>query len=479
MRITRLTMLVVLLVWWVSNAQLYAQPVSPSNMQIHYLPGQLHLTWQDNSSDEYYFTIERKITPIPGTWQELATVNANHTSYQMDNPVTGSTYYFRVKACGEFGCSAWSNEPSIYCGTLIYSMKINVPDGGEALPAGGVYPISWGNYNSPPANVNLDYSLDAGSHWTSIKADYPNTGLYYWKIPDKVSGEGLVRVSSSSNSNVYDLTNHVFEMLGYDFDGHWGTATQGWSVSGVYDEDDYPIDTDFRFNWRDLVEYPQQPGFDPAGNGEGTMAIVKNAAGIIDANYLNPNASFWYQELISPDLEGVDYWQHALGFRVRVAHCMQTNAQLYCNLIVRVLDTDLNMYRTFTYPAEATPLTYCQYGVGNTWNSRSFLWSNIPDFPANFTLSRIYVRIWGDLYYMYQAGNNGSVFIDDIMPIWPFWDFNADGMTNIVDFTALSSAWLTDTSDPTWNPVFDHNPVNYQIDIYDLNDFINNWLSTW
>jgi hypothetical protein len=476
MKIARISILAILWVWWWSGGQLQAAPAAPSNAQIRHLPEQLHLTWQDNSSDEYYFVIEKKVLPFPGTWQELATVNANHTSYQMDNPMTGSTYYFRVKACGESDCSTWSNEASIYSGLLIYALKIDVPNGGEALPAGSVYPISWGNYNSPPTQVNLDYSLDAGTNWTNIKTDYPNTGLYYWKIPDKVTSEGLVRVRSSTSSTVYDLSNHVFEILGYDFER---ATNSGWTVSGVYDEDDYPITNDFSFNWRDPVEYPQQPGADPVGNGQGTIAIVNNTAGIIHANYLNPNAKYWYQELISPDLTTLEYWKHTLGFRVQIAHCMQTNAQVYCNLIAYVYDTDSHTFRTFTYPVSATPLTYCQYGVGNTWNQRSFLWSNVPSFPANFTLTRIYVRIWGDLEYNYQAGNNGSVFIDDIMPIWPFWDFNADGMTNLVDFSAFSSAWLTDSGDTTWNPVFDHNPVNYQIDIYDLNDFIDNWLTAW
>ncbi len=454
-----------------------AAPTAPSNAQLRYLPSQLHLTWQDNSSDEYYFTVQRKVTPFPGTWQDVATVAANHTSYQMDNPIYNYTYSFRVKACGEYGCSTWSNEDSITIGFLLYSLKINSPNGGEILPAGSVYPIAWSNNYSPPAQVNLDYSLDGGTTWQAIKSNYPNTGLYYWKIPNHITSEGLVRVRSSVNSSIYDLSNHVLTTKGYDFDR--GVGAHGWTVSAVYDEDGYPISTDFSFNWRDPVDYPQKPGSDPVGNGEGTMAIVKYSTSMIQSNYQNPNAEYWYQELISPDLTGQDCWQHTLGFKVRIAQCMDTNAEMYCNLIAYIYDTDSHTYRTFTYPASASPLTYCEYGVDNTWNYRGFLWSNVPTFPDNFILKRIYVRIWGDLGYTYHSGNDGTVFIDDIMPIWPFWDFNADGMTNTVDFSALSSAWKTDNGDATWNPVFDHNPVNYQIDIYDLTDFFDNWLIEW
>jgi len=71
--------------------------------------GQLTLTWQDNSSDEVDFAIERK-TGTSGVYSQIASVAANVTTY-MDNSVTrGVTYCYRVQAVNSAGSSDFSNE---------------------------------------------------------------------------------------------------------------------------------------------------------------------------------------------------------------------------------------------------------------------------------------------------------------------------------------------------------------------------------
>jgi len=71
--------------------------------------GQLTLTWQDNSSDEVDFAIERK-TGTSGVYSQIASVAANVTTY-MDNSVTrGVTYCYRVQAVNSAGASDFSNE---------------------------------------------------------------------------------------------------------------------------------------------------------------------------------------------------------------------------------------------------------------------------------------------------------------------------------------------------------------------------------
>jgi hypothetical protein len=71
--------------------------------------GQLTLTWQDNSSDEVDFAIERK-TGTSGVYSQIASVAANVTTY-MDNSVTrGVTKCYRVQAVNSAGASDFSNE---------------------------------------------------------------------------------------------------------------------------------------------------------------------------------------------------------------------------------------------------------------------------------------------------------------------------------------------------------------------------------
>lgn len=69
------------------------------------------LTWDDLSTNELNFNIERKAEACAGTgvFSEIATVPANAITYT-DSPVTeGVTYCYRVAASNSAGKSAFSN----------------------------------------------------------------------------------------------------------------------------------------------------------------------------------------------------------------------------------------------------------------------------------------------------------------------------------------------------------------------------------
>ena len=72
-------------------------------------PSQLTLMWQDMSTNETGFAIERKLG-IAGTYGQIASVGANITSYQDITLVSGSQYCYRVKAFNSTQSSAYSNE---------------------------------------------------------------------------------------------------------------------------------------------------------------------------------------------------------------------------------------------------------------------------------------------------------------------------------------------------------------------------------
>jgi len=65
--------------------------------------------WQDMSTNETGFAIERKLGTA-GTYGQIASVGANITSYQDTGLVSGSQYCYRVKAFNATQSSAYSNE---------------------------------------------------------------------------------------------------------------------------------------------------------------------------------------------------------------------------------------------------------------------------------------------------------------------------------------------------------------------------------
>jgi hypothetical protein len=70
---------------------------------------QLTLTWQDNSTNEDNFAIQRK-TGTSGTYAQIAMVAANIVSYVDSSLTPGLTYCYRVDAINSAGASSYTNE---------------------------------------------------------------------------------------------------------------------------------------------------------------------------------------------------------------------------------------------------------------------------------------------------------------------------------------------------------------------------------
>lgn len=92
-------------------------PVAPSNLTATAVStSQINLTWQDNSTNETGFRVER--SPNNVTWAQIASVGLNVTHYANTGLNCGSTYFYRVRAYNATGNSPYSNtgtETTVAC----------------------------------------------------------------------------------------------------------------------------------------------------------------------------------------------------------------------------------------------------------------------------------------------------------------------------------------------------------------------------
>src|SRR5579884_1565892 len=83
-------------------------PAAPSNLSATVFSShQVNLTWQDHSSNETGFILQRSRNG--GGWATLTKVGANVTSFSDSTVYSGTTYSYRVCAYNGFGDSAFSN----------------------------------------------------------------------------------------------------------------------------------------------------------------------------------------------------------------------------------------------------------------------------------------------------------------------------------------------------------------------------------
>jgi hypothetical protein len=197
----------------------YADPVTPlapSDLNATALPGQIHVTWEDNSSNEDDFVLQYKFSPTidPG-WHNLAVLDPGTTSYQHTTPVTGTTYTFRVYARNSNGNSAYSNEDDVYYGLIVFSLGLDSPDGGEEWASGSTQQITWTTGIGAPAYIDIEYSTDGGSNWHTPVATHVLTSMhsYNWTVPATYSGNCIVKISDNADGRPYDLSMAPFSIV--------------------------------------------------------------------------------------------------------------------------------------------------------------------------------------------------------------------------------------------------------------------------
>src|ERR671925_198941 len=130
---------------------------------------QLTLTWLDNSNDEAGFNIERRIG-TSGTYQQLASVGANITSYTDANLLNSTTYCYRVSAFNNAGVSPYSPEA---CAATVSSNTISTNIANGAVLSGSS--VIWtATPSGSPARV--EFLIDNALSWTDSIAPYQYNG---------------------------------------------------------------------------------------------------------------------------------------------------------------------------------------------------------------------------------------------------------------------------------------------------------------
>ncbi len=92
------------------------------------------------------------------------------------------------------------------------SLTVTSPDGGENIPAGSSFAITW--TSTSIANVKIEYSTSGGNTWATITDSTLSDGYYLWDpLPNVTSNNCLIRISDEEDGTPSDVSNSYFNII--------------------------------------------------------------------------------------------------------------------------------------------------------------------------------------------------------------------------------------------------------------------------
>ncbi|MEN8241505.1 MAG: hypothetical protein ABFS17_06270 [Chloroflexota bacterium] len=165
-------------------------PATPQNVLASDGTSQAHvqISWDavDGISD---YRIQRSLDPWAGSpvWADLGTSASN--SYQDTTAVEGTTYYYRIRACGSEFCGDVSSHDGGYLQGVCYALTLNTTGNGSITPSPtDSLGCSVGEYIEGET-IELVASPDSGwnfDSWTNTDNDAITSSLNYVTMPASV-----------------------------------------------------------------------------------------------------------------------------------------------------------------------------------------------------------------------------------------------------------------------------------------------------
>jgi len=152
---------------------------------------------------------------------------------------------------------------------LAPTLMLTSPTGGEIWAEESSHIISWTSINLVDS-IRVSYSTDNGTGWSVIQKVHPSEGEITWDIPNELSDQCLVSVSSGLAE---DVSQGVFSIVGADEsiislsapDGgeSWiigSSARIMWSGSMLTEMVDIELSLDAKATWENIAAVPPADG---------------------------------------------------------------------------------------------------------------------------------------------------------------------------------------------------------------------------
>ena len=159
----------------------------------------------------------------------------------INNPVAGD---YNIEISG-FNVPVGPQEYFVVYEIISENLTLTYPNAGERFVPGETESIHWDATNTL-ADFDLEYSTDNGASWNTITTVASDVTNYGWTVPNSVTGDALVRISSGGFSDMSDERFSIASLpTNVEISQLCPTdATYAWSaVSGAESYDLYVLGT--------------------------------------------------------------------------------------------------------------------------------------------------------------------------------------------------------------------------------------------
>jgi len=184
----------------------YTPLAAPTNLDaVNISSSRNDLSWNDNSTNEDGFKIERSTNSQFGPWSQIATTSADVTSYSDTGLAADQTYYYRVRAFNAGGDSFYSNTDY----AITYLNAPNAPSNLNASSASSSVNLSWTDNSTNEDNFRIERGTD-GVNFSEIATTALNitsytdgplaSGTYYHRVrvSNVIGNSGYSNIATST-----------------------------------------------------------------------------------------------------------------------------------------------------------------------------------------------------------------------------------------------------------------------------------------
>lgn len=169
-------------------------------------------------------------TPNATTLNAPAVAGSDHLNnieqVVVDNPSAGN---YAVQING-FQIPSGPQEYVLVYSFIENDIKVTYPLGGESLIPGNTEIVHWDAYGDT-GNFTIEYSTNNGSNWSNIGTAPGDERNISWNVPNINSGDALVRVTRSTQSDMSDEVFNVFPVTSFSIQNNNATSViMNWTA---------------------------------------------------------------------------------------------------------------------------------------------------------------------------------------------------------------------------------------------------------